>query len=189
MNALSSGIVYDSQAVSRVLGLPCECNDAPPQADDGEVIIYSKWGLPPLRASTAGKKRMAQNQSWYDDMGLKANPGYYRVLLRVPYTRDNGWKGWGLQMEELKRIGNEWQPAPIAVATTALLVHLTETGIDLLQNDWCRCAEPSGQKERLALTVFKGRVEVCKLPDYACNGPLSDNGLGPYWWLAAAQKI
>lgn len=173
------GIVYDAVAMSRILGITCECKDPVPEAADGEVVIYyGGWDLPTLRKSAAGQKRMWQDQNWYDDKGWKVEPGYYRVLLRVP---DSNRRNWNEQVNHLKTVDEAWQPAPVTVAATALLVHLTETGNDLLRNDWCRCAEPLPCDDHAALTVDHGRVLVY---DRRWDGRRDDGHL----WLSAARK-
>lgn len=150
--------VYDAAAVSRILGLPAECKDPIPKARDGEIIIYyGGWDLPTLRTSAVGKKRMWQGQTWYDDKGWKAEPGYYRLLLPVPGSNR---KSWDDQLKHLATIDRAWQPAPICVAATALLVHLTETDSDLLRRKWFRCAEALPHDYHAALGVDGGRVHV-----------------------------
>jgi hypothetical protein len=57
---------------------------------------------------------------------------------------------------------------------------LKETGNDLLQNDWCRCAEVAAQGYRVALTGYGGRVLFSRY---------SDNCRGVNLWLAAARKL
>lgn len=150
--------VYDAAAVSRILGLPAECKDPIPQARDGEIIIYyGGWDLSTLRTSAAGKVRMWQDQTWYNDKEWKAEPGYYRLLLPVP---GSSGKSWDDQLTHLCTIDRAWQPAPICVAATAQLVHLTETGNALFKDGWCRCAEALPYGRRAALVVDEGRVGV-----------------------------
>ncbi len=174
----ATGIVYDAAAMSRILGITCKCSDPVPEAVDGEVVIYyGGWDLPTLRKSAAGQKRMVQDKNWYDDKGWKAEPGYYRVLLRVP---DSNRRNWNEQVNHLKTIDEAWQPTPVTIAATALLVHLAETGNDLLRNDWCRCAEPLPDRLRVGLTVSYNRVRVCHFWD---NYSLDD------LWLSAARRM
>ena len=159
MTSVLNPIVYDPRTVSHILGIPCECSDpVPQQAKDGEIVVYyGGWDLQQQRASTAGKQRMWQDQDWYEKYGWKADPGYYRLLLPVPHS--NG-QFWSEQLRQLAALGSAWQPAPVCVAATALLVHLTETGNDLLTSDWCRCAEPLPDEYRVVLAVIRGRVSV-----------------------------
>ena len=172
-----TGLIYDVAAMSRILGLSCECSDPVPEATDGEIVIYyGGWDLPTLRNSIAGKTRMWQDQNWYDNKGWKAEPGYYRLNLRVP---NSNRKNWSEQLAHLRTVDKVLQSALVTVAASALLVHLTETGNDLLKNDWCRCAEPLPDDLRAVLTVYKGRVSV----DSVWDGRRSDR-----LWLAAAAR-
>ena len=66
-------------------------------------------------------------------------------------------------------IDTTWQPAPVCVAATALLVHLRQTGNDLLKNDWCRCEEALSDGYRAGLAVLDGRVLVRNGLDIARN--------------------
>lgn len=169
-------IVYDATAVNRILSLPVKCGDPVPEALDGEVVIFhGGWDLKTLRVSAAGKKRMWQNQDHYEKYGWKAEPGYYRLLLPVP---NSNRKSWSDQLRHLASIADAWLAAPICVAATALLVHLTETGNDLLRNDWCRCTEPLPDGLHAALTVLGGRVFV---------GDDWDGHPGDLLWLSAAR--
>lgn len=156
-------IVYDADAVNSILGLPIESSDPIPQSEDNEIVVYyGGWDLKTLRVSTAGKKRMWQDQNWYEKYGWKAEPGYYRLLLPVPNSKRNNWSD---QLQHLATIDMDWQAAPICVAATALLVHLTESGNDLLKNDWCRCAEALPCDGHAGLAVYEGRVHVNDLWD------------------------
>lgn len=173
-----TGLVYDVAAMARILGLPCECSDPVPQAADGEIVVYyGGWDLKTLRLSPAGKKRMWQDQDWYEKYGWKAEPGYYRLFLPVP---NSNRKNWSDQLRHLASIDTAWQPAPVCVANTALLVHLTETGNDLLRSDWCRCAEALPGDNYAVLTVYDGRVDV---DDYWDDDPYD------YGWSSAARKV
>lgn len=132
MSVQSTGIVYNAAAMSRILGLPCECSDPVPEAgDDGIVIYYGGWDLPELRDSTAGKRCMNQNIYWFEKCGWKAKPGYYRVNLRV---RGSERKSWSEKIAHLRATNKAAQPAPVAVAATTLLAHLMDTGGDLLKS-------------------------------------------------------
>jgi hypothetical protein len=171
------GIVYDAAAMSHILGLPCEYREPVPEAAEGEVVIYySSWTLQQLRLCPAGRQHMWQDQGWYDKYGWKAEPGYYHLLLPVPGSNR---KTWGKQLRHLASIDAAWQPAPIPVAGSALLAHLTKTGKDLLHNDWCRCAEALPHGDHAGLDVGEGRVRV----DSYWDGDPDD-----YLWLAASRK-
>lgn len=173
-----TGIVYDAAAMSRILGLTCECSDPVPEAADGEIVIYyGGWDLPTLRKSAAGQKRMWQDQNWYDDKEWKAEPGYYRLNLRVP---NSNRKNWNEQVAHLRTIDEALQTAPVTVAASALLVYLTETGNDLLKNDWCRCSEPLPDGGRAVLAVYDGRVYVSD-----CWDDSRDDDL----WLASSLLV
>lgn len=175
----TSGIVYDAPTVSRILGLPVECNEPVPQAADGEIVVYyGGWDLKQLRTSAAGKKRMWQDQNWYEKYGWKAEPGYYRLLLPVP---NSNLKTWSDQLSHLASINTAWQPSPVCIAATALLVHLTETGNDLLKNNWCRCMEALPRGFHAGLGVREGRVRV--------DDRYWDDYPSDYVFLGAARKI
>lgn len=174
----STQLVYDAAAVSRILGLRCECSDPAPEARDGEIVVYyGGWDLPELSASIGSKNRMPHDV-WYEKP-WRAEPGYYRLLLPVP---NSNWKTWD---EQLKLLDSGWQPAPVCVATTAFLAHRTKTSINLLEaasveNDgWCRCAEAPKSGRRVTLGIQKGRVEI--------HNDWDDRGLG-WLWLCAARK-
>ncbi|MBI2523787.1 hypothetical protein HYW11_01025 [Candidatus Peregrinibacteria bacterium] len=175
-----SGLVYDVAAVSRILGLPCESSDPVPQAKDGEVVIYyGGWSLKQLRNSPAGKKWMGQVVELGEKDEWKSEPGYRRLLLPVPSSNR---KGWSEQLRHLATIDTAWQPASVCVAATALLIHLTETGNNLLLEDSCiRCAEVLPTDCRVILMVDFGRVRgaVEPWPDRPFDR----------MWLAAAQKV
>ena len=172
-----TGLVYDAASVSRILGLSCECSDPIPAFNDDEIVIYyGGWSLAQLRASHVEQPCMWQQQNWYDDYKWRAEPGYYRVLLRVP---DSDCRDWNEQVGHLKMIDEAWQPAPVVVAVTALLVHLRQTGNDLLGGGWCRCAE-SLPGCHVALAVSNGLVLVNdeRWDDRRCDGI----------WLSAARR-
>ena len=175
----TTGNVYHAGAVSLILGLQCECNDSPPDADDGEIVVYyGGWDLKQLRLTKAGINQMWQNQNWYDDKGWKAEPGYYRLNLRTP---DSNHKNWNEQTVHLRTIDEAAQAAPVTVAATALLVHLRWNGQDLLKNDWCRCAEPLPGDGRAVLTVHDGRVRV--------DNSNWDDDRGGNIWLASSRLV
>jgi hypothetical protein len=179
MSQLNPGLVYDVATVSRILGLLCECNDPVPNASPGEVAIYyGGWTLQELRVSVAGKQRMLQEKSWYDDEEWKAEPGYYRLLLPVPHSNGQNRREQLVQLHS--RNGSAWQAASVCIVATALLVHLQDTGEDLLQRGWCRCAEPSKGDSRVAVSLER---DCC-----LSIGSVWDD-FRDYWlWLAATQK-
>ena len=177
MTETTKGLVYDANAVSRILGLPCESSDPVPDVADGEIVIYyGGWDLKQLRLSKAGQQRMLDHP-WYEEKGWKAEPGYYRLNLRVA---NSNRKTWNEQVAHLRTIDETLQPASVTVAASALLVHLTETGKDLLQNDWCRCSGPLPDGNRAVLAVRVGRVLV-----YNYWGDRRDD----YFWLASSLLV
>lgn len=172
------GIVYDPADVSCLLQLPFVVRGPVPDANHGEIVIYyGGWSLKELRECRAGQHRMRQDETWYDNKVWKADPGYYRLLLPVPSSNR---KNWHEQLAHLRTIDDAWQPAAVAIAATALLVHLTATGNDLIRNDWCRCAELILDGDQAVLTVSDGRLWV----DDSYGNVHRYGGL----WLAAAQK-
>lgn len=171
------GIVYDAAAVSRILGIPATCSDPVPKAHDGEIIVYyGGWSLKQLRTCTAGKKHMWQDQVWYEKYGWKAQAGYYRLLLHVPGSNR---KNWNEQLRLLTASPTAWQPAPVCVATTALLVHMMETEDNLLKDDWCRCAEKLPDDDHVGLVILDDRIRVCSI----WNGCSARD-----IWLSAARR-
>ncbi len=70
--------------------------------------------------------------------------------------------------------------APAVVAATALVLHLKETGNDLLMDGWCRCVEEPFRGFRTQLTVTKGRVSITD----CWNNHYYDD-----LWLAVARKL
>lgn len=163
MSTSTEAISYTAAEVFQILGLGCrcktpslwerlnfwqprneECSCGAPIAPQGQrvqemVIYYGGWELPTLRHSPAGRKYMKQREEWYDRTRYKVKPGYYRILPLVPKT----WgKSWSDQCAELYLFDNTLDVAPIPVLVTALLVHLVETGEDLLKGNLCKCLEP-----------------------------------------------
>ncbi len=176
------GLVYDAVAVSRILGLPCESNGPVPQAQDGEIVVYyGGWDLKALRTCAAGEKRMGQE--WEGSRSYEsqwqAEKGYYRFLLPVP---GSNYKSWSEQLQHLKGIDHAWKPAPVFVAATALLVHLTETGNDLLKGEACCCAEPLPPDGlRVALSIRGDCLRIYSRWD-------ADSHFGNIF-LSAARKV
>jgi hypothetical protein len=166
------GVEYSDQGVGELLGIPVASNEPVPDARDGEIVVYyGGWNLLQLRNSPAGQKSMRLRVDLY---GAKPEPGYYRLLLPVPNTNDMTWHQ---QLSYLASINPAWQPASVVIAITAVLTHLTATGNDLLNGDFCRCAERT-DNHRATLAIH-GRVGII--------GSL-DDGHSECLWLAAAQK-
>jgi hypothetical protein len=122
---------------------------------------------------------MWQTQNWYDPYEWKAEPGYYRLLLPVPNSNQ---KTWTEQVDHLRSIGEAWLPAPVTVTVTALIVHLAETSVDLLRNDFCRCAETLPGGNRAGLMASPGRLHV------SAYRALWDKRPHDRLWLSASKK-
>jgi hypothetical protein len=177
---MSKGIVYDASIVSRILGIPVECSGPVPQAKDGEIVIYyGGWDLKQLRTCIAANQWMYV-QDWYDPYELKAEPGYYRLLLPVP---DSNSKMRDAQMLQLAALDGGWKPAPICIATTALIVHWAVMGGGCLSyglsGESYRCAEEISDDHHVSLVVYRHRVGIDDRWDKTNSGIL---------WLAAARK-
>ena len=152
MERSTNRIQYDNIDVCRILGLRQNSYQRAPRARDGQIVIYyGGWELRFLRTCLAGRRYMQQGQRSYDDMKWVAESGYYRLLLPVPGSRN---KRWDEQISLLRTIDEVWQPAPVAVTTTALVVHLAETGEDVLQGNFCRCAEGLSDDYRVGVGSF-----------------------------------
>ncbi len=158
-NSQNTGIVYDAQAVSRLLGLPVNCCDPVPTAREGEVVIYyGGWSLRELRQSPAGLQWMFQGSNLLWGRPWQVESGYYRLLFPVPFSED---RPWDEQREYLSYLNPMWQVCPVLIGATAQLARLMYTGVDFLEAEYCRCAEQidsgshSGlwlQEDRLTLT-------------------------------------
>ena len=145
-------MIYDAKTVGAVLGLPCDSRHLP-QADDNAIVLYyGGWDLPTL--SAASQQRMYQLR--YDEWAWTAPPGYYACTFG---PTGGSWE------DQIAQLHRGFQPAPIAIATTLLLLHLITTGRDLLQHEWCRCAEPLQDGYRAALAVLDGHVRVHQYED------------------------
>ena len=164
---------YDAVAI---LGFGEASTEPPPEPAPGEIIIrVGDWSLQDLRDCEVGKELMHQ-QDWYDKYdcaSTKLTAGIYRVRLPVP---DSNHKNFAEQ-KELLLSGEE--VAPVALGASTLLVHLKETGNDLLKNDWCRCEEALPDDNRVVLYIYESRVLVY---DYW------DDNHDDYLWLSAARK-
>lgn len=173
---------YSAEQVCSLLGIPNTCTVPMPDTSSlkpGEVLLwYPGWTLTQLRNSCLGKLRMEQEQDWYDHKSFSGEPGYYAVQLRVPSSTR---KNWQEQLSLLSTSGESYQPAPVAIAATALLLHLQVADSDLLRKDWCRCVDESPHKNcRFALTVVRSRLAVFNYWNGNCIDDL---------WLAASRKL
>jgi hypothetical protein len=172
------GIAYDAATVGRILRLPADCSTRVPKAAKGEIVIYyGGWGLAELRSSHAGKIRMWQDQAYFDDWGWKVEAGYYRLRLPIPGSNCRTADEQILELHRSHATG--WEPAPIALTTTALLVHLTETGNDLLDGNGCRGSEKLDGDLGVEVAIAEGRVFIG-----SCWNGNRKNDV----WLAASQK-
>jgi len=164
---------YDAVAL---LGFGEASKEPLPEPAPGEVVIrVGNWSLQNLRDCAVGKELMHQ-QDWYDEYdcaAAKLTPGVYRVRLPVP---DSNRQNFTKQKDLL--LPSE-EVAPVALGATTLLVHLKETGNDLLDSDWCRCAEALPDAYHAVLGVYGGRVSVDR-----CWDDHRDDRL----WLSAARK-
>lgn len=137
-----------------------------PKPKPGEIVIrVGDWSLLELRDSDIGKKLMLQ-QHWYDKCdcsSAKLTPGVYSVRL----------KNFTEQDPLLTEV------ASVALGATALLVHLKETGNDLLSNHFCHCVEVLPQNDNMSLGIYEGRVHI------QCHWV--GRRLGNLW-LAASRK-
>jgi hypothetical protein len=173
MTGTNAGIVYDAATTSRFLGLPAAWSEPVPQAAKGEIVVYyGGWDLTQLRLCTAGTKWMSQHMpDWWARQSFKAEPGYYRLILRSP---DSCRKAW----DELPSSAR-WHAASVCVVLTALLVRLQETGENFLRRDWFRCAETGPNGVRAVLAFYSGRVSVSDYWDEDRDADM---------WLANAWK-
>ena len=171
---LPSFTYYDAVAI---LGFGEASTEPLPEPAPGEIIIrVGDWSLQDLRDSKIGKELMHQ-QDWYDKYdcaSAKLTAGIYRVRLPVPDSnRKNLTEQKGLLL-------SDEEVAPVALGASALLVHLKETGNDLLKNNWCRCEEALPDDYHVGLNVNDGRVYVdYDWDDYRCDR----------LWLSAARKF
>ncbi len=150
--------VYDAATVSRVLGLPCECSDPVPKAADGEVVVYYHgWELEALEGTGKVVNYLSSSTKQW-----KAPAGYYRALIPVPESNRLTWdeQAGDDKASLLARQYAGWLALPTPIGATALAVHLGVTGEDLLQGDFCRCAEALPLDSRAELDVYEGRVDV-----------------------------
>ncbi|MBI1813289.1 hypothetical protein HY285_05400 [Candidatus Peregrinibacteria bacterium] len=150
--------VYDAATVSRVLGLPCECSDPVPRAADGEVVVYYHgWELQALEGTGKVVNYLSSSTKQW-----KAPAGYYRALIPVPESNRLTWneQAGDDKASLLARQYAGWLALPTPIGATALAVHLGVTGEDLLQGNFCRCAEALPGGSHAELDVGEGRVVV-----------------------------
>ncbi len=166
---------YDAAAI---LGLGEASSDPLPDPAPGEVVIrVGAWSLEDLRTcETVVRKNLLWDDAWYDQYdwsSVKLTPGVYRVRMPIP---DSNSKNFA---EQQKLLLSGEEVTPVALAATVLLCHLKQTGKDLLEDDWTRCAEPLPDGFRVGLLVAGDRVGVSPTWDDDRNGDL---------WLASACR-
>jgi hypothetical protein len=167
-------VVYSAATVTGVLGFPAGRAPAIPALYQGETVLwYGGWDLAALRTRDAGAQHLSRDRR-FDEVGRPARPGYYRLLLPVPQSRRKTWRE---QFTHVQMLGG-WQPAPLVLVATALLVHLALTGTDLLSHTVCRCAEALPDHRHVGLGGL-GSVVV---------GAVGDGDRGERLGLAAVRK-
>ena len=150
---LGTGFSYDAATVGRILGIPCECSDPIPEAEDGKVdIYYGGWTLGKLVATGKVVNHLSKEyEKW------KAPPGYYRVLIPVP--RSDRMKR-NERIAYANRFYDVFKELPTPVVATVLAVHLGVISEDLMQGGSCFCAEMLPDHEHPELDVHDGCVFV-----------------------------
>ncbi len=166
--------VYDAVKIAQLLELPC-VNDGPvPQIQKGGVIVYYPGcSLANLLKSKA-EIWLDREDEWELELGTTA--GYYEVLV-VPESNCGRLE---LQLEQLRIYGEEWNPAPVAVAALALIAHLAWTGDSLLGNNLGRCLEKTSRGDAYILGMCGKGLNIY---DLFCD----DLG-GRVLFLIAARK-
>lgn len=153
-----TGIAYDAKTVCGVLGLPEDCDEEAPKAADGEVVVwYGGWALGELVDKVKVSYLLDTRNTW-----RKYQTGYYRVLMPVPQSNELMWSDQAGDARNglLARLYSGWKVVPTPIAATALVVHLSVTGGDLLKGNFCRCAEELPLGRHVELGVLEGRVNV-----------------------------
>ncbi|MCI0457792.1 MAG: hypothetical protein L0Z62_12560 [Gemmataceae bacterium] len=173
----AAGITYDAVAL---LGCEGPSTEPLPDAVPGEIVLrVGAWSLQDLcRIETVARKHLLWVQCWYAEepwSHARLAPGIYRLRMPVPNSNNKTFQ----EQEALLLPGEE--VGTVALAVTALMVHLQETGKDLLRADFCRCAEALRDSRRLHLSVSYGRV-------YLLNHWDGNRNRCRDLWLAAARK-
>jgi hypothetical protein len=169
-----TGIVYDAAPILGFVG-KASSEPLPRPAPDEVVIRVGAWSLNDLRTcKTVVRDKLMWRDSWADDLvNIKLTPGIYRVRICIPGSSCSSFD----PRRALLFAGEEIAPA--ALVATVLLCHLKQTGRDLLQGDWVRCAEVLPGKSRMGLRVDEGRVHVDRF---------WDDQRYDYLWFAACRK-
>ena len=165
--------VYDAKTVCSILGLPNNCKEETPKAAYGEVVVwYGGWTLGELVATDKVVNYLSkERESW------KAPPGYYHT--RIPVPDSNRMTHDEQVAAHLAQLYAAFKELPTPVGATVLAAHLDATGEDLLNGNFCRCAEPLPDDRHAALDVDEGRVYV----SYYWDGARLDSV-----FLGAARK-
>lgn len=164
-------ISYSQEQVSYLLNAPVQEKKEPPSEI---TFYYGGWSLLELR-----KRRpdLFCDQNWYDKYDFadsKAEQGMYTVRLKVPESNRKTFK------EQKALLSGSEIVCPVAVAATALVLSLADSGSDPLEGCWTRCAEALPIGDHAELYVSGGRVDV---NDYWDDGP--DGNV----WLSTCKTL
>lgn len=168
-------LIYDAASI---LGLGPTSNDPLPLPGPDEVVIrVGAWSLMDLRTcATVVVDQLMLESTWYDRhhwSSVKLTPAIYRVRLFIP---DSNRKNLA---EQSKLLLSEEDVAPVALAAAVRLCHLKQTGKDLLDRGWTRCAEELLHGDHAILIMNRGRVHLYSYYD----GFRED-----FLWLAGCRK-
>lgn len=135
------------------------------KAESTITFWYGGWSLRELKAM---RHDMFYDQSWYNSHAFfdaKHPKGMYTVCLKVP---DSNKKNYD---EQVALVGKDGL-CPVAIAATAYLLTMIESGSDPLDGDWTRCSDGAVADFRATLHVSEGRVNVDNYWDDRRNGGL-----------------
>lgn len=174
------GIFYD--AVS-MLGFGKPSSKPPKPAPNELLVRVGPWSLQELCTNKiVVRSRLLKPQKWYKAYAWstqKLVPGIYSLQMPVP---DSNCKVLP-QQKKLLLPGEE--VAPVCLAATALFLVLKQTGKDLLEGNFVRCAEKVNFTNEPQVGV--GIKDGCVLVDYGWRGyrewPAS------CIWLASCRKV
>jgi hypothetical protein len=175
------GIFYDAVTM---LGFGTASTKPVPKPAPGKILVrVGAWSLQELcRNKIVVKSRLIEPQRWYEQYSWsnqKLVPGIYALQMPVP---DSNCKTFP-QQKKLLLSGEE--VAPVCLAATTLFLQLRDTGEDLLETNFARCAEQVNFKHQpqAGVRILNGRVWV----DYGCRGYRE----GPSYcvWLASCRKL
>ena len=165
-------LVYDAV---HLLGFGPASTEPLPHPARGEIVIrVGDWSLFELRSNPLIMRRKLIDdepkdadeeylleQADKESFNIKKlTPGVYSLRLPVPESGDKSFD------EQQSLLRPDEEVAPVALVATALIVHLMQTGSDLLNGDSCRCKEldfddleESGQ---ITLSISKDQLEISK---------------------------